>query len=100
MGVVVSWAWPGALDGVTGQVLERAAALIRSDKWRKNPQAGKWVGLTVIEAMGLDPDDKSDRAKANRVIKAWLAAGSLEEYEDEDTNRVKRTFVRVRDGDE
>jgi hypothetical protein len=76
VGVVTAWQWPDALAGITGAHFERVAAVIRSARWRDNPQAGKWFGKAVAQALDLDPDNKADKAKINGMLKAWRAAGS------------------------
>jgi hypothetical protein len=100
VGVVESWTWPDPLADVTGNDFDAARLLINAGTWREHPQAKQWVGIPVAQALGLDLTKSSDKAKVAGVIKAWLAAGSLEVYEASDENRVSRTFVRVKEDDE
>ena len=97
VGVVTAWQWPDALAGITGAHFDRVAAVIRSDRWRENPQAGKWVGKAVAQALDLDPDNKADKAKINGMLKAWRAAGSLIAVEGKDHKRETRTFIEVKE---
>lgn len=73
------------------------AAAIRAGKWRDHSQATAWVGHAVAQALGLNAEDKADRAKIMSMIKVWIAAGSLIRVEGEDENRVKRVFVMARE---
>ena len=97
VGVVTAWEWPDALAGVTGADFERAAAKIRSGRWRQNAQAKDWIGKAIAEALDLNVESKPERAKVTGMIKAWLAAGSLVIVEGEDEKRMSRKFVEVRE---
>lgn len=97
VGVVHTWQWPDAMDGVTGGDFDRVAATIRAGKWRENAQSGDWVGRAVANALDLDPDNKADKAKIKGMLKVWLTAGSLAIVEAQDEKRMTRKFVAVAD---
>ena len=84
VGVVTPWHWPDAMAGITGADFDRVALVIRSDCWRENPQAMKWVGKAVGQALDLDPDNKADKARIVGMLKVWRAAGSLVAVEGKD----------------
>jgi hypothetical protein len=96
--VVTTWEWPDPLAGITGPDFERAAAKIRSGKWRENAQAKNWVGKAVAEALNRNIESKAERARVSGLIKAWLSAGSLVIVDGEDEKRMPRKFVEVREG--
>jgi hypothetical protein len=97
VGVVIRWEWPDPLAGVTGRDFDKAAAVIRAGKWRKDVQAARWVGKAVAQALGLDLDVKADRAKAAALVKFWLNTKALIEVEGDDEKRKPRLFVEVAD---
>ena len=66
VGVVATWEWPDPLAGMTGADFEKAAAKIRSGKWRENTQAKDWVGKAVAEALDLNIESKAGRGQGHR----------------------------------
>jgi hypothetical protein len=95
VGVATSWKWPDPLAGVTGADFDSAAAAIKAGAWRKDIQAKAWVGKPIAQALKLDLDNKTDRAKVGQLIKFWLGNGSLIEINAEDSSRQVRSFIRV-----
>ncbi len=49
----------------------------------------------MAEALELDADNKTDRAKINGMLKIWRATGALKVIEEKDENREMREFVVV-----
>jgi hypothetical protein len=99
VGVVTTWQWPDPLADITGADFDRVAAVIRSSKWRENPQASKWVGRAVAKALDLNVDEKTDKAKINGMLNAWRSAGALVVIEGQDERREVRKFIEVREED-
>jgi hypothetical protein len=97
VGVVVKWKWPDPLDGITGADFDSAAAAIRTGRWKENIQAKDWVGRPIARALGLDLDNKADKAKVKGLIHVWLKAGNLVVIEEKDDHREIKNFVRVAD---
>jgi hypothetical protein len=95
VGVIEPWSWPDMLEGVTGADFDKAAAEIRKGKWRKHPEAKDWVGKPVAKALGFNLEKVTDKARVLGIVKTWLAAGSLEVYEDKTKERQTKEFVRV-----
>ena len=94
VGVVTKWVWPDPLAGVTGADFEKSATMIRGGKWREHPQATDWVGHAVASALGLDVENKRDKAKIGGMVKAWLRAGTLKIVEGTVHREIKK-FVEV-----
>jgi hypothetical protein len=95
VGVVVKWKWPDPLDGITGSDFEEAAAAIRAGRWKQNIQAKDWVGRPIARALGLDLDNKSDKAKVKGLIQIWIKAGNLVVVQEKDDHRELKDFVKV-----
>jgi hypothetical protein len=99
VGVVTAWEWPDPLAGITGRDFDKVAAVIRSGRWRENVRANDWAGKAVAKALDLDLSRKPDKAKAIRLLKAWLRAKSLRLVDEQDAHREWRTYVRVTEED-
>jgi hypothetical protein len=97
VGVVTKWEWPDPLAGMTGADFDKVAASIRAGKWRESPQASKWVGRAVAEALDLNADNKADKAKIIGMLKVWRSTGSLIVVEDKDENRIVKKFIEVKE---
>jgi hypothetical protein len=97
IGVVRQWEWPDAMAGMTAADFDKVAAAIRAGKWRESSQAKAWVGRAVADALRLNADNKKDKAKIIAMLKVWFEAGSLIKVEGDDENRIKRTFVEVKE---
>jgi hypothetical protein len=71
VGVVTPWAWPGAFAGLTSDDLKQVQNRISSGKWRADVRADDWVGHAVADVLGLDLDQKVDRARVKSLLKTW-----------------------------
>ena len=70
--------------------------MTRSGKWRHSPQSKDWVGKAVADALDLDIDNPTDKAKIKRMLGAWYAAKSLVVVVDcLSDKREPRKFVEV-----
>ena len=83
------------MAGMTDADFEKVAAEIRTGEWRKNAQAGEWVGKAVAKALKLNLNDKADKAKVAGMIKVWVGRGALVEVSKPDKQRKVKTFVEV-----
>lgn len=99
VGVSIQWAWPEALAGVTGRDFEKAAAIIRGGSWRESSQANDWVGKAVAQAMGINLQRSTDKARVKGIVASWIKAGNLLVVERMDTgpSRHVRKWVEVAD---
>lgn len=95
IGVVTKWKWPDLMAGMTAEDFDKVAAVIRTEQWRANAQAKKWVGNAVAQALNLNINNKQDRAKIKTSLATWIKAGSLTAVEGEDEKRMKKDFVVV-----
>jgi AAA domain len=95
VGVVIRWAWPNVMDGVTVADLRAVQAIVAKGRFRQNAQANDWVGNAVAQAMNLDVAKKADRRRILRLLKTWTANGMFVAVEGEDEKRRKRSFVEV-----
>ena len=95
VGVTVQWQIPDPLAGVTGRDWELAAAAIRGGSWRADQRAEMWVGKAVAKALNINLGHKAEKGRVVRMVKAWVAAGSLVEVELEGEHRRVKVFVQV-----
>ena len=96
VGVVTTWTPPNPLEGVTGDDFDNVAREIRTGNWKESVQAKDWVGKPVAKALGLDLNNKAEKAKARGLIDIWTKNGSLTVVEETDPKRrEKKKFVRV-----
>jgi hypothetical protein len=82
-------------DGMTARHLYSVQKAVSEGQWRENVQSNEWVGHPIAAALMLDIEDKRDRSKVQRLLKAWLKEGALEVVEQPDRRREMRKFVVV-----
>lgn len=105
IGVVTTWEWPDAFDGIEAADLLKAQKAIDGGQWRENDQAGDWVGKPIARAIDIDigtgrtsdltKSQKAAKAKVKTLIRAWLASGALVTTEGKDGKSNLRKFVEV-----
>lgn len=95
VGVACSWTPPSAFEGITTTHLMRVQRAISEGKWRDNAQAKAWAGHAVANVIGLDMDDKKDRARVKKLLAGWLGEGVLEKVSDLDEHRMEKDFIVV-----
>jgi hypothetical protein len=96
VGVVTAWTWPDPLANLTVHDLIAAQkAVNEGGPWRKDPQAGNWVGKPIAQALGLDVDSAADKAKIKGALKIWTANKMFKEVKREDESRKKRPCIEV-----
>jgi hypothetical protein len=96
--VVADWQWPDPMADVTAHDFDAVASAVRAKndgRWRHSDQAAEWIGLAVAEALHLDAQNPSDRARIKAMLKTWIAAGSLILLEEQDARRRPRKFVQI-----
>jgi hypothetical protein len=74
---------------------DRCASAIRVGKWKESVQAKDWAGKPVAKALGLDLDNKADKANVRGLLDFWIKAGSLAVVEEQDAHRERKKFVKV-----
>jgi phage/plasmid primase-like uncharacterized protein len=95
VGVACSWTPPSAFEGISTSHLLRVQCGISEGKWRENSQAKAWAGNVVANVVGLDLDDKKDKARVKKLLGAWIKEGVLEVVNDLDEHREEKTFIVV-----
>jgi acyl-CoA synthetase (AMP-forming)/AMP-acid ligase II len=83
VGVVTSWKWPDAFDGVTVDDIPKVQSVVASGSWREDVRSKKWVGYAVARALGLDAsnEDLGEEAKAVVQLMPGVAPGGDVEAE-------------------
>ncbi|TFV71691.1 hypothetical protein E4K64_25525 [Bradyrhizobium frederickii] len=100
VGVVTTWEWPDALEGVNGPIVDRVFEEIKGGTWRESSQSPEWVGIAVARVLGLDVNKKTDKARIAGMVRTWRAAGSLVVVEGKDAKGKPRPFIEVAEHDE
>ena len=77
IGVVTPWRWPNALDGLHVADLRKVQDAVAAGEWAENIQSRDWVGHAVADALGLNADDKRDKARIKSLLRTWIANGAL-----------------------
>jgi hypothetical protein len=95
VGVVTTWEWPNAFEGVTATDLRAVQAEVRNGRWRENFQAKNWVGIAVARVLKLDPKDKAARTKILGLMKVWIENGMFAVVTGPDENSIPRSYVEV-----
>jgi hypothetical protein len=95
VGVVEAWTWPSAFDGVTAEDLDRVKNRIKAGHWRKDPRAKHWAGEAVAEVLGLELENRMERAKVAKLLKNWIANGALVVVDGRDERRKPVQLVEV-----
>jgi hypothetical protein len=90
---VVAWSFPKAFDGVTAESMHFMRAKVATGNYRLSSKSPDWVGLPLIEHLGLDPDEAADRKKAAEILQTWIKSGALGVEERPDERRKPKAFV-------
>lgn len=79
-GAVRPWAWPDTFAGVTAEDAGRVRQLVaerEGDPPAENPRNKAWVGQIVAQVLGLDLEDKAQKARVIAMVKTWVTTGVL-----------------------
>jgi len=96
VGVVTPWQWPDAAEQFTTADLIAAQKAVREGgPWRENVQSKEWVGKPIAEALRLDPDNKTDKAKIKGALKTWINKGWFKQVSREGEDRKKHPCIEV-----
>jgi hypothetical protein len=99
VGVPIAWTWPETQnvgDDDKSAILEHLA---QNGPWKAHHSAENWAGVGVLDALGLDHEDKAAKARAKAILKDFINSGYLEEYRDtcKETRKPNKPFIRVVD---
>lgn len=95
VGVVTRWYPPDAFAGITVDHLRRVQAAVAAGAFKAHHSATDWVGHAVAGVLGLDPQNKGDRARILKLVGTWEASGALRVEERKDQNRQMKRFIVV-----
>jgi AAA domain len=93
VGIVVSWHFPGAFDGVTAAHMHQVRGLAGSGKYRADHRSPDWIGHAVADVLDLDADDDGERKRIRTVLKEWFSKGVLKKVERKGADRHSFVFV-------
>jgi hypothetical protein len=95
VGVVTRWTPPDAFEGITVDHLRRVQAVVAAGEYKAHHSASDWVGNAVADALGLDAQDKADRARILKMVSTWELNGALRVEERKDQNRQMKKYMVV-----
>ena len=96
VGVVTLWQWPNPAEQFTVADLIAAQKAVREGgPWREDSQAKDWVGRPIAEALHLDPDNKTDKAKIKGALKTWINQGTFKKVSREGADRKMHPCIEV-----
>jgi hypothetical protein len=96
IGVVDKWDWPSAgssINEVEPETLDGIKARIGAGNYRESDQAGDWAGHIIAELLGIDTDDKDEKQRVKRMLKAWTSAGHFAVEQRPDSKRMLKKYV-------
>ncbi len=92
------WYWPSNAsftEDVTGEQLQAIKNRLKIGMHRESEQAKEWAGYVVAEVLGIDMDNKAEKARVVKMLKTWIKEGHLEVYRKHDETRHYRDFIRT-----
>jgi hypothetical protein len=95
VGVVVSWAWPNPMEGVSEADIRKIQERIDEGEWRENQQADQWAGRVIAGVLGLDLSNPTAKAKAKALLKTLKDRGALKVVKRKDRKGRDVPFVEV-----
>ncbi|MGN7867764.1 AAA family ATPase [Paracoccus sp. 22332] len=100
VGAIKPWQWPDAFMGLRREdaAAVRSAIAACDPAPRESAKSKDWAGYVVADVLGLDGDDKADKARIMSLLKEWIKSGvlGLETVRD---NRAGRDVKVVVAGD-
>ncbi len=95
VGVVVPWAWPNPMEGVSETDIRKIQEKIAEGEWRENQQADQWAGRVIAGVLGLDLSNPTAKAKAKALLKTLKDRGALKVVKRKDRKGRDVPFVEV-----
>ena len=79
VGAIRPWQWPDAFMGLRREDASavRNAIAACDPPPRENSQSKEWAGLVIAETLGLDANEKGDKARLSSLLKEWIKSGVL-----------------------
>ena len=74
VGAIKPWQWPDAFMGLRREDASavRSAIAACDPAPRESSQSKEWAGLVIADALGLDPTEKSVKARVSSLLKEWI----------------------------
>ncbi|MGB0410187.1 MAG: AAA family ATPase [Pikeienuella sp.] len=96
-GAVKAWTWPDAFTGVTKQDAARVRHEVdaMATPPRADIRSSAWVGNVVANALGVDLDTKSGKAKVKALLSGWVKSDVLRIVTDHDKRAGREVNVVV-----
>ena len=95
VGVVTPWQWPNSLDGVKAADLLKVQQKIAESEWREDQRSPSWAGYAIADALGINMDAQSSKARIKRMLSTWLTTGALKRVRRDGPDRKPKQFVEV-----
>jgi hypothetical protein len=96
VGVATEWKWPDTMASVTVANLRAVQSEIAAGEWMDAIQAGeRWAGYAVAKVMGLNLDNKADKALVRECLKAWKGSGMFKIETRNNEKREPRNYLVV-----
>lgn len=94
VGAVKRWAYPAFDDSLPSGTIARIQDKIAAGAWREYSTAANWAGKAVADAMCLDHETESDRARIKAMLKNLVAKGFLKiEARNDDEGHERKWIV-------
>lgn len=77
VGAATPWSPPDPFDGLSVADLYAVQQAIDGGEWAHSVQANDWVGHAVADVLGLNVNDKTDKARIGSLLRGWIATESL-----------------------
>lgn len=79
VGVIKPWKWPDAFTGLRREDAAKVRATFAAcdPAPRESSQSKEWAGFLIAEALGLDADEKSSKARLASLLREWIKQGVL-----------------------
>ncbi|MCA6098850.1 AAA family ATPase [Bradyrhizobium australafricanum] len=103
VGVVTPWKFPSkeataekAASEITADQLEKILVRLKNQTSAFARNSNSWAGFHVMDALGLNRENKDGRDQAAKIIGGLIADGTLIVKQEEDHRRHKTNVVRPR----
>ncbi len=87
VGVVTRWTPPNPTENVSVEQIKQAMEMAGDGIYKASSQAKDWFGHAIAEVIGLDLEQKADKARAVALQKDWLKKGYIKVVEKTDPKR-------------
>lgn len=93
IGVIERAVFTPTADDITPEAVAAIRSAVASGDHRGSPLSKDWAGIAIGKALGLDPEDKEDKAKIIQMIKRLINSRALALETRKDNSRRDREFI-------